>query len=565
MFRVFRKNGSSEPDLRRRGSNTPKSRNISKHPSNGVMRLQRSLGNQIVQRLIKSGNIMTKLMIGRQNDPAERDADQVADRVMQMPEQDIQRQTEPEEEEVLQPQSISNDIIPIVQKQDLDEDEEVRKQEEPEEEEQIQAQVAEEEEVLQPQSSLSENLPLAQRQEVDEDEEVQMQVEPEDEEQIQAQEQEEEEEQIQTKEMRGSRRRKTSDFDDRLNSLKSGGKPLPDPVRSSFENRFGHDFSGVRTHTGSEASDLAKSINAKAFTSGKDIVFGSGQYSTESGQGKRLIAHELSHTIQQERKHPLQQIQKSETFYIQRTPGPREDLQKKYKVTIEKGDKDWSADDIKDLEWVLAKLSKNEFKVLKGYKFIRWSTKEARAKKDPTYIDPGIDECGQHEADIAAGKYKISFYDKCFKDPKATSETMAGVPIERFHLMHEIGHAMEIAELRKKTEKYYKANDAYNAALDEYNKASAKQQNKMKAKIEKLSAAEKKTKTAWQAAQTRVLDDFKALIKGKTALTDYSKTNAMEAFAEAFALYKIDPKGLKKLNLALARWFKKGGHLHPVK
>jgi hypothetical protein len=255
MFRVFHKNGNSEPALRRCGSNIPKNGNISKHPANGVMRLQQSLGNQIVQRLVKSGNIMTKLVIGRRNDPAEQEADQVADRVMQMPEQGIQRQTEPEEEEVLQPQSISSGISSIAQKQ-----------------------------------------------EGEEAEEVQMQTEPEEEEQIQAQEAEEEEEQIQTKEMRGSRLRKTSDFADRLKSLKGGGKPLPDPVQTSFENRFGHDFSDVRTHTGCEASNLARSINAKAFTSGKDIVFGSGQYSPHKDQGKRLIAHELTHTIQQQKR-----------------------------------------------------------------------------------------------------------------------------------------------------------------------------------------------------------------------------------------------------------------------
>ena len=65
---------------------------------NGAMRLQRSLGNQIIQRLINSGNNMAKLMVSRQSDPYEQEADQVADREMQMPEPEIQRQAEPEEE-----------------------------------------------------------------------------------------------------------------------------------------------------------------------------------------------------------------------------------------------------------------------------------------------------------------------------------------------------------------------------------------------------------------------------------------------------------------------------------
>jgi hypothetical protein len=483
------------------------------------MRLQRSFGNQMVQRLINSGHIMAKLIIGRHNDPQERETDQVADRVMQMPEPGGLRQAElDEEEEVLQPQSVSKGTAPIVQEQDEDEGEEAQKQIEPETGHQIQAQQAEEEE-----------------------------------------------EPIQSKKPSGSSRQGASNFGDRLKSLKGGGKPLPEPVQTSFENRFGHDFSGVRTHSGGEASDLARSINAKAFTQGNDIVFGAGQYSPQTGQGKRLIAHELTHTIQQQSVHRSQGIQKTEMVLLQRTPGPREDLQKKYTVTIEKGDKDWSVSDLQDIKWVLEKLSKKESNVLKNYKFIRWSNKETRAKLDPTYVDPGVDECGLHEADIAAGKYKISFYDTCFKDPEATSETMAGVPIERFNLLHEIGHAMEIAELRKKTEIYYKANDDFNAAIEKFNKSSASDQNKMKAKVAKLDAAEKSAKAEWEAAKTRLKNEFESLIKGKTALTEYSKTNTMEAFAEAFALYKIDPKGLNKVNPALAKWFKKHGHLDPVK
>jgi hypothetical protein len=98
MFRVFRNSGNHELQLRRGGSNTPKSRNLNKFPANGVLRLQRSLGNQIFQRLIQSGNIMAKLMIESQGDPSEQEADQVADRVMQMPEPEVQRRAQPEEE-----------------------------------------------------------------------------------------------------------------------------------------------------------------------------------------------------------------------------------------------------------------------------------------------------------------------------------------------------------------------------------------------------------------------------------------------------------------------------------
>jgi hypothetical protein len=55
----------------------------------------------------------------------------------------------------------------------------------------------------------------------------------------------------------------------------------------------------VRLHTGSEAADMAKSITAKAFTTGKDVMFGAGQYSPDSAAGKKLMGHELAHVVQQ--------------------------------------------------------------------------------------------------------------------------------------------------------------------------------------------------------------------------------------------------------------------------
>jgi hypothetical protein len=68
-----------------------------------------------------------------------------------------------------------------------------------------------------------------------------------------------------------------------------------------------------------------------------------------------------------------------------------------------------------------------------------------------------------------------------------------------------------------------------------------------------------------QASQGRSLKDFEKLIEGKEALTEYSKTSAPEAFAEAFAIYKADPKGLKKTNRKIYDWFVNGGALNPVK
>lgn len=78
-----------------------------------------------------------------------------------------------------------------------------------------------------------------------------------------------------------------------------GGGALPAATRAFFEPRFGKNFSHVRLHTDTRANEAAKSIGARAFTLGRDIGFSTGQYAPESNEGRRLLAHELTHVVQQ--------------------------------------------------------------------------------------------------------------------------------------------------------------------------------------------------------------------------------------------------------------------------
>ena len=78
-----------------------------------------------------------------------------------------------------------------------------------------------------------------------------------------------------------------------------GGQPLPMSLRSYFEPRFNRDFSQVRLHTDRQAADSAAMINARAYTSGHNIVFAEGAYEPRTDSGRHLLAHELTHTIQQ--------------------------------------------------------------------------------------------------------------------------------------------------------------------------------------------------------------------------------------------------------------------------
>ena len=81
-------------------------------------------------------------------------------------------------------------------------------------------------------------------------------------------------------------------------TLNSEGQPLDAAARSQMETLFNEDFSGVRIHTDAEAAESAQNVEARAYTSGEDVVFGANQYRPNTEEGKQLIAHELAHTVQ---------------------------------------------------------------------------------------------------------------------------------------------------------------------------------------------------------------------------------------------------------------------------
>ncbi|MEO7309502.1 MAG: DUF4157 domain-containing protein, partial [Chitinophagaceae bacterium] len=92
---------------------------------------------------------------------------------------------------------------------------------------------------------------------------------------------------------------KSIPFEQTLASSKGEGSPLPGDTRTFMESRFNADFSGVRIHTDPKAAQLSTNVNAKAFAHGNDIYFNSGNFSPNSAGGGTLLAHELTHTIQQ--------------------------------------------------------------------------------------------------------------------------------------------------------------------------------------------------------------------------------------------------------------------------
>jgi hypothetical protein len=97
------------------------------------------------------------------------------------------------------------------------------------------------------------------------------------------------------------------EIEEQINKTRGHGSKLDDGTRANFETAIGYDLGSVTIHTDDHASQLSRSVEAKAFTTGSDIYFGEGQYNPNTVDGQQLLAHELTHVVQQGHAQPIQQ------------------------------------------------------------------------------------------------------------------------------------------------------------------------------------------------------------------------------------------------------------------
>jgi hypothetical protein len=239
--------------------------------NNFIQQLHQTYGSRYVQRLLASMNVQAELTVSHPNDIYEQEADRIADIVTKTLNSPVQRQA-PEEEELLQGKSSLARALP--EEEELLRSKITRQVPGEEEEELIQGKLdiartipEEEEELLQGKLDITRQAP--------EEEELQMQPD-------------------------SSRTAMVSkDIETRINSARGGGQPLADNIKGPMEQAFRADFGGVNVHTDTESDTLNQQLSAKAFTTGQDIFFREGEYSPGSDSGNRLIAHELTHVVQQ--------------------------------------------------------------------------------------------------------------------------------------------------------------------------------------------------------------------------------------------------------------------------
>ncbi|MHC5753793.1 MAG: eCIS core domain-containing protein [Nostoc sp.] len=303
-------------------------------------RFGHSFANIPVRRPDTSTPIQAKLTIGEPGDKYEQEADQTARQVMQKIHQpqseQLQREELPDDEDELQMKPEGS-----IQREELLEEEKVQmkswgetpslqREELPEEELQMKplgtlSQIVNEVKspskplghdisrisLRRPQTKLTVNEPGdIYEQEADSVAQLVMQRMSEPVQSIQREALSEEEDQLQMKSLAdsitplvqrqgGGRTAATSELETSIQQARGNGQPLADDIKHPMEQAFGADFGGVRVHTDAQSNRLNESIQARAFTTGQDVFFRQGEYSPGSDAGKELLAHELTHVVQQ--------------------------------------------------------------------------------------------------------------------------------------------------------------------------------------------------------------------------------------------------------------------------
>ncbi|WP_228012055.1 eCIS core domain-containing protein [Flavobacterium hungaricum] len=297
--------------------------------------------------------VQKKLTTGTVGDRYEKEADNVADKVVNKPKTGGLLSTK--REETVQQKPLS-ETISKVQKQDLaqekslpkrdkEEDKKVQKKSDKEEDKKVQKKAEKEEDKkVQKKSDKEEDKKVQKKAEKEEDKKVQKKSDKEEDKKVQKKAEKEEDKKVQKKcadcEGEDKQVQKKEDKEEEktvqaklnesnsvnegvesdLNSSKGSGNGMDATTKQEMEAGFGADFSNVNIHTDSKAVQMSEQLGAQAFTHGNDVYFNKGKYNPDSKEGKHLLAHELTHTIQQTGTKTANNVQKKNMLQFSTIP-----------------------------------------------------------------------------------------------------------------------------------------------------------------------------------------------------------------------------------------------------
>ena len=348
---------------------------------------------------------------------------------------------------------------------------------------------------------------------------------------------EEEEKPVNRKENSTAGVKGSEELDSYVGSLGSSGQGLAASDRQFFESKFGHDFSGVKIHTGADAAQSAESINAKAYTSGNNIVFNDGQYAPESDSGKRLIAHELTHVVQQSQSAGM--VQKDTD--ADKAKAAADEAKKKADLIAKI--KGYGISEVEDVDGAVftsaqldlvdkafAGLPIEDKAAIKGAKLRRLTSlgDKTGGRYTNTQSYSGTSSSEEHKIELSNAAFgSLPASESVRIITHEVGHAIAAMP-QRLAMGNEIATTKTAGALNDTMEKsrteFNNANDTGNAAITEYNNAvlayRKAQQSKNKDAIAAADAdvqAKKKIKDALQSDTDTKKADFNAKKKGAEA------------------------------------------------
>ena len=242
--------------------------------------------------------IQKKLKTGTAGDQFEVEADRVADKVVNNNSSGgglLQSRDEVQQKPI-------SETISSVQAKDIKDEESVQKKSDKEEDKKLQKKSDKEEDKKVQKKSDKEEDKKVQKKGDKKEEEKPIQAkcaECEKEDKVQKKDKKEEEKKVQKKEQNPEAEVQDNELEGKLDNSKGGGNGLDKKTKREMESGFGTDFSNVKIHTDTNAVQMSQELGAQAFTNGNDLYFNKGKYSPDSKEGKHLLAHELTHTVQQ--------------------------------------------------------------------------------------------------------------------------------------------------------------------------------------------------------------------------------------------------------------------------